>query len=68
MDEAEFRAALGQADYRAEVEADEYWAWQQDLRGVPAFIFAERYLVSGAQPVEVLQQVVDRCAQEGLAT
>jgi predicted DsbA family dithiol-disulfide isomerase len=66
LDEAEFRAALDSPDYRAEVESDEYWAWQQDLRGVPAFIFAERYLVSGAQPVGLLQQVVDKCVQEGL--
>ena len=65
LDGTAFRAALQSPDYRAEVEADEYWAWQHDLRGVPAFIFAERYLVSGAQPVELLQQVVDKCVQEG---
>src|SRR5262249_15612668 len=68
LNEAEFREALTSPDYIAEVEADEYWAYQQDLRGVPAFIFAERYLVSGAQPPEVLQQVVDRCVQEGRST
>ena len=68
LDGTAFRAALQSPDYRAEVEADEYWAWQHDLRGVPAFIFAERYLVSGAQPVELLQQVVDKCGQEGLST
>lgn len=67
LDQAEFRAALEDPDYRAQVEADEYWAWQQNLSGVPAFIFAERYLVSGAQPAELLQQVVDRCVQEGLS-
>ena len=68
LDEAAFRAALEDPDYRAEVETDEYWAWQQNLSGVPAFIFAEHYLVSGAQPVEVLQEVVDKCVQEGLST
>jgi predicted DsbA family dithiol-disulfide isomerase len=67
LDEAEFRAALDNPDYRAEVESDENWARQQDLNGVPAFIFAERYLVSGAQPVELLQQVVDKCVQEDLS-
>ena len=65
LPEAEFRAALTDANTIAEVEADEYWAWQQDLRGVPAFIFAGRYLVQGAQPPEVLEQVVDQCVQEG---
>ena len=68
LDEAAFRAALQNTDYREAVETDEYWAAQQQLSGVPAFIFAERYLVSGAQPVEVLEQVVDRCEQEGLNT
>ena len=68
LDETAFRAALVNPDYRDEVERDEYWAAQQQLSGVPAFIFAERYLVSGAQPVEVLEQVVDRCVQEGLNT
>jgi len=51
--------------YLTEVETDEYWAWQQDLRGVPAFIFGNRYLVSGAQPVEILRQVADKCIEEG---
>jgi len=68
LDEAGFRAALDDPDYQVQVETDEYWAWQQDLRGVPAFIFAGRYLVSGAQPVELLQQVVDRCVQEDLSS
>ncbi len=68
LDEAEFRAALDNPDYRAEVENDEYWAWQHDLRGVPAFIFGERYLVSGAQPVELLQQVVDKCVEDNSIT
>ena len=66
LDGAAFRAALTGPDYRAEVEADEYWAWQQSLSGVPAFIFGDRYLVSGAQPVELLEQVVDKCVEEGL--
>lgn len=67
LDEAEFRAALADERYLTEVETDEYWAWQQDLRGVPAFIFGNRYLVQGAQPAEVLRQVADRCLAEGLA-
>jgi len=67
LDEAGFRAALTDPAYIAAVETDEYWAWQQDLRGVPAFIFAMRYLVSGAQPVEMLEQVADKVIEEGLA-
>lgn len=67
LDEASFRSALTDKQFIAEVEADEYWAYQQGLSGVPAFIFGNRYLVSGAQPVEVLRQVADQCLAEGLA-
>jgi predicted DsbA family dithiol-disulfide isomerase len=65
LDEAGFRAALDDPEYVAAVEGDEYWAFQQGLQGVPAFIFGNRYLVSGAQPVETLQEVYDRCVAEG---
>lgn len=65
LDEAAFRAALTDPAYVVLVETDEYWAWQQGLQGVPAFIFGNRYLVSGAQPVELLQEVYDRCVAEG---
>ena len=66
LDEAGFRAALTDPEYVAAVETDEYWAYQQGLQGVPAFIFGSRYLVSGAQTVDVLQEVYDRCVEEGL--
>jgi predicted DsbA family dithiol-disulfide isomerase len=66
LDPAAFRGALEQAEYVTAVETDEYWAYQQELRGVPAFIFGMRYLVSGAQPPEVLAEVVDKCIAEGL--
>jgi len=67
LDPEGFRAALNDPDYQAAVETDEYWAYQQQLSGVPAFIFGMRYLVSGAQPPEVLAEVVDKCIAEGLA-
>jgi predicted DsbA family dithiol-disulfide isomerase len=66
LDEAGFRAALADPALIAEVEADEAWAADNQLSGVPAFILGERYLVSGAQPVSVLEQAVDRCVEEGL--
>lgn len=67
LDREAFSAALADPDYQAAVEGDEYWAYQQQLSGVPAFIFGMRYLVSGAQPPEVLAEVVDKCLAEGLA-
>ncbi len=66
LDETAFREALHEQTLHAEVLADEQWAAQNGLGGVPAFIFGNRYLVSGAQPVEVLRRAVDRCIEEGL--
>jgi len=66
LDPAAFREALTDPALIAAVEDDEAWAAAQGLGGVPAFIIGERYLVSGAQPVSVLEQAVDRCIEEGL--
>ncbi|MCC7358751.1 MAG: DsbA family oxidoreductase [Anaerolineales bacterium] len=66
LDEAAFRAALDDPNLNAAVKDDEAWANANGLSGVPAFILGERYLVSGAQPLSVLEQAVDRCQAEGL--
>jgi predicted DsbA family dithiol-disulfide isomerase len=34
------------------------------LDGVPALVFAERYLVVGAQPYDTLKQVVEKVQEE----
>ena len=62
----EFREAVISGKYRAEVEMDLMLAREIGIDGVPAFIFGDRYLVSGARPVEYLEQVVDKCVEEGL--
>jgi predicted DsbA family dithiol-disulfide isomerase len=59
-----FLAALNDEDYEAQVEADVEQAYQYGLTGVPALIFGSRYLVSGAQPYEVLRQVVEKVEEE----
>ncbi|MBI3760944.1 MAG: DsbA family protein [Chloroflexi bacterium] len=66
LDGEEFRKAVKSRQYRAEVEMDLMLAREYGIDGIPAFIFGDRYLVSGAQPVEILRQVVDRCVAEGL--
>jgi predicted DsbA family dithiol-disulfide isomerase len=66
LDEAEFRAALENPRYAAQVREEAEWAHRHGISGVPAIIFGNRYLVSGAQPVEVLRQVAERCVAEGL--
>ena len=40
-----------------EVKAMENWAQRSGISGVPAFIFNEQYLVSGAQPADTLKSV-----------
>ncbi len=66
LDPEAFRAALTDPTYVDPVLLDERIAAQSGLSGVPAFIFGQRYLVSGAQPPDILQQVADRCIEEGL--
>lgn len=42
---------------KKEVRGMEHWAQQAGISGVPAFIFNDKYLVSGAQPAAALQEV-----------
>jgi predicted DsbA family dithiol-disulfide isomerase len=60
MDGAAFLAGLDDPAYEAEVDADIQQAYEYGLRGVPALVFAGQYLVSGAQPYDLLARVVDR--------
>lgn len=39
-------------------------AAQQGIRGVPFFVFAEKYALSGAQPDEVFAQALDKATSE----
>ena len=64
LDRDGFLAALQNQEYEAQVEADIELAYAYGLTGVPALIFDQRYLVSGAQPYEVLKQVVEKIEAE----
>ena len=55
-----FLAALQNEEYEAQVEADIEQADYYGLNGVPALVFENKYLVSGAQPYEALRQVVEK--------
>lgn len=57
-------AALEAPQYVQAVEADVMQAYQYGLSGVPAIVFSEKYLVMGAQPLEVLTQVWERARAE----
>ncbi len=59
-----YLAALDNPEYDAQVQADEDLAQAYRLNGVPALVFADKYLISGAQPADVLRRVLDQVAQE----
>lgn len=57
-------AAINDPQYIEQVERDIMQAYQYGLSGVPAIVFDSKYLVMGAQPVEVLLQVAERIRNE----
>jgi predicted DsbA family dithiol-disulfide isomerase len=61
---AEYLAALDDAAFDAQVQADIDLAHAYGLNGVPALVFDNRYLVSGAQPADVLRQVIAEIVNE----
>ena len=62
---AGFAAALEKgSEWETAVTADIDQAFNFGLSGVPALVFANKYLVSGAQPYEVLTQVTEQVAAE----
>jgi predicted DsbA family dithiol-disulfide isomerase len=60
IDAHEARAVLAKDDYADEVRADEQRARRLGIRGVPFFAIDEQYGVSGAQPSEVLREVLEQ--------
>ncbi len=59
-----FEAVLTDPAYDAQVSSDIELAREYGLDGVPALVFADRYLVVGAQPYDMLKQVVERVLEE----
>ncbi|MFC6996946.1 DsbA family oxidoreductase [Rufibacter roseus] len=64
LDGTEARNVLQSDAYKAEVQQDQYEAAQVGARGVPFFVFNSKYAVSGAQPTELFQQVLDKVWEE----
>jgi len=59
-----FKVALTDPTYDAEVSADIDLAREYRLDAVPALVFAEKYLVVGAQPYDTLKQVIEKIQEE----
>ncbi len=65
----QFIEALDNPIYDNAVQTDVEQAQQFGLSGVPALIFANKYLVSGAQPYESLVNIIEQVqAREAAAT
>lgn len=64
LDRDAFLAALNDPTLEQEVLNDIAWAHTNGINGVPALVFQEKYLVSGAQPYQVLTRVVDQIRAE----
>ena len=61
---AEVTELLGSRQFEQEVRQDEYEAQQIGVRGVPYFVFDNKYAVSGAQPTELFQEVLQKAWAE----
>jgi predicted DsbA family dithiol-disulfide isomerase len=62
-----FDDILADLTFDTQVTADVEQAYEYGLNAVPALVFADRYLVMGAQPYEVLKQAVEKVQEENRA-
>jgi predicted DsbA family dithiol-disulfide isomerase len=60
LDGDEVQSVLASDRFAEEVRADEREAHEIGVQGVPFFVFDRRYAVSGAQPSDVLLEVLER--------
>lgn len=69
LDDAEAGRALQDGRFAEPVDAWTSWAQARGINAIPAFVFEERVLVSGAVPHEVLERAARRAqvvmAEEG---
>jgi predicted DsbA family dithiol-disulfide isomerase len=65
LDVAELRRAIVEGRYEDVIDENRQVATSAGINAIPAHVFGRRYLVMGAQPYEVLKQVVDRLTSEG---
>jgi predicted DsbA family dithiol-disulfide isomerase len=62
---ANFTSALQDPQWTEALLADVQQAYDYGLSGVPALILADKYLISGAQPYELLARAVTQIAAQG---
>jgi predicted DsbA family dithiol-disulfide isomerase len=64
LDGAEARAILQGGDYANEVRAEEEKYQAMGIHSVPSIIFNNRYLLTGAQPVEAFEEAIQQILAE----
>lgn len=64
LDSTELRLAIEEGRYEEVIDGNRQAATSAGIDAIPAHIFGRRYLAMGAQPYEVLKQVVDRLHAE----
>ena len=62
LDGADLRSAIETDRYADVIDGNRRLATSVGINAIPAHVFGRRYLVMGAQPYEVLKQVVDEVA------
>jgi predicted DsbA family dithiol-disulfide isomerase len=60
LDEADVRRVLQSDEYAAGVREEQDRARALGVTGVPFFLVGDRYAISGAQPVHVIREIIDR--------
>lgn len=64
LDREQAAAALDSDAFQSEVRADEEAASKLGIRGVPFFVLGGKFAVSGAQPLEVFTDALDKAYRE----
>jgi predicted DsbA family dithiol-disulfide isomerase len=60
MDGDAFVAALDDPQYDEQVTNDLMMAYQFGFNSVPSLLFENKYYIAGAQPIDVLRQIIDK--------
>ncbi len=60
LDRAALLEALANNSFAAQVDADVMQAANREIKGVPAVVFAGKYILAGAQPYAVFKRLLDQ--------
>ena len=64
LEAEELKSAIEEGRYEDVIDENRQSATSAGINAIPAHVFGRRYLVMGAQPYEVLKQVVDKLTSE----